>query len=623
MGFGVGCLGLAVGRPGARRARLRRRPAPPPQPRALQVPAVLRRGRGLPRDAHRRPRAARRPRARGCRAPRCSSCSAALAISRAAAAQRLRQRVPHLLRACSRARRRRATATCVLVCAAALLAFVGAVGALSIDARVRRRVPRRARATRRSTSASDAPRSMLRPDGAARGRHRRSSGSCPALGARARRAGARARSAAPGAPPRRRPRRAARAGVWARRGARASRSPVAASSRWRRRARARAQRDLGLRLHRRNARMQYTGSSFSAQFARSFDALLPALRRERLPDGAVPRSTRRTSRTHHVDAVERRMFEVLGQGEDFVTQTSARIPEQPRFAFAAGLLALVVDRGCRRSGSVPMSALASPTCSRSLVMPIVLVGVDQPRQGAVVGAHGASRLPARVRRACASLRKRRSTARSRRRSSASAPLVVLVTALGARRASSRCSAPAPLVVVPVRLRRVRLRLGARARRADARRARHRQLVRGHGRGREATFATLLEPALFLVAGALCLLTGQRTLRDGAGAPRSTAGAALVVWVAAHRRAVHRRAGRGGAHAGRRSDHPPRAHDGARGDDPRPQRPRARGAPARRGDQAVRRALASSRRCSTRSPAPSRALVAVAVHLGARASASRS
>jgi len=46
--------------------------------------------------------------------------------------------------------------------------------------------------------------------------------------------------------------------------------------------------------------------------------------------------------TNHVDAVERRMFEVLGQGEEFVQETSERIPEQPRFAFAAGLLALVI-----------------------------------------------------------------------------------------------------------------------------------------------------------------------------------------------------------------------------------------------------------------------------------------
>ena len=47
----------------------------------------------------------------------------------------------------------------------------------------------------------------------------------------------------------------------------------------------------------------------------------------------------------HADAVERRMFEVLGQGEEMITRTSERIPEQPRFAFAAGLIALVIAVG--------------------------------------------------------------------------------------------------------------------------------------------------------------------------------------------------------------------------------------------------------------------------------------
>jgi hypothetical protein len=36
------------------------------------------------------------------------------------------------------------------------------------------------------------------------------------------------------------------------------------------------------------------------------------------------------------------MFEVLGQGEDLVSQASKRISEQPRFAFAAGLAALII-----------------------------------------------------------------------------------------------------------------------------------------------------------------------------------------------------------------------------------------------------------------------------------------
>jgi hypothetical protein len=88
-------------------------------------------------------------------------------------------------------------------------------------------------------------------------------------------------------------------------------------------------------------RMQYTGSSFVEQFARILEGFLPALRRERLTDALFPQAPGHLS-THHADPVERRMFEVLGQGEDFVEGASERISEQPRFAFAAGLLTLIV-----------------------------------------------------------------------------------------------------------------------------------------------------------------------------------------------------------------------------------------------------------------------------------------
>ncbi|WP_437893031.1 proton-conducting transporter transmembrane domain-containing protein [Sorangium sp. So ce124] len=90
-----------------------------------------------------------------------------------------------------------------------------------------------------------------------------------------------------------------------------------------------------------SSRMQYTGSSFSEQFTRVFASFLPSLRRERLPEGPFPQQPGHLS-THHVDAVERRMFEVLGHGENFIAQAFDRIPEQPRFAFAAGLVALVL-----------------------------------------------------------------------------------------------------------------------------------------------------------------------------------------------------------------------------------------------------------------------------------------
>ena len=93
-----------------------------------------------------------------------------------------------------------------------------------------------------------------------------------------------------------------------------------------------------------NTRMQYTASSFSAQLTRLFESFLPQLRRERLPREMFPGESGHLG-THHVDAVERRMFEVLGRGEEMITQASERIPEQSRFSFAAGLVALLIIVG--------------------------------------------------------------------------------------------------------------------------------------------------------------------------------------------------------------------------------------------------------------------------------------
>ena len=88
-------------------------------------------------------------------------------------------------------------------------------------------------------------------------------------------------------------------------------------------------------------RMQYTGSSFAEHFARIFDAFLPVLRRGRVPDELFPQQPSAVA-THHPDPVERRIFEVLGHGEEYVSLANERIPDQPRFAFAAGLIALFV-----------------------------------------------------------------------------------------------------------------------------------------------------------------------------------------------------------------------------------------------------------------------------------------
>lgn len=110
---------------------------------------------------------------------------------------------------------------------------------------------------------------------------------------------------------------------------------------WRRRAAARESVTWGCGATTGTPRMQYTGSSFSALLSTLFRPALPVVTREHLPTEPFPQHASHLS-TNHVDAVERRMFEMLGQGEEFVQDTSARIPEQPRFAFAAGLLALIV-----------------------------------------------------------------------------------------------------------------------------------------------------------------------------------------------------------------------------------------------------------------------------------------
>jgi hydrogenase-4 component B len=91
-------------------------------------------------------------------------------------------------------------------------------------------------------------------------------------------------------------------------------------------------------------RMQYTGASFSAQFAAIFYAVLPQLRREALPRGPFPERNGRLD-THCPDAVEKRMFEVIGDGDRLVTRLADRAPAEPRVSLAAGLVVLVVAVG--------------------------------------------------------------------------------------------------------------------------------------------------------------------------------------------------------------------------------------------------------------------------------------
>jgi hydrogenase-4 component B len=91
-------------------------------------------------------------------------------------------------------------------------------------------------------------------------------------------------------------------------------------------------------------RMQYTGTSFSAQFASLFEGILLHVRREKLPEGPFPQHGSHLN-SHCVDVVERRLFEALGEGEGIATRVVARISEEPRFAFGLGLLVLGILAG--------------------------------------------------------------------------------------------------------------------------------------------------------------------------------------------------------------------------------------------------------------------------------------
>lgn len=89
-------------------------------------------------------------------------------------------------------------------------------------------------------------------------------------------------------------------------------------------------------------RMQYTGASFSSQFASLFEAVLVHLRRAKLPEGPFPEKGSHLN-THCVDAVERRMFEVIGEGEGIATRLVTYLSEEPRFSLGLGLVVLALS----------------------------------------------------------------------------------------------------------------------------------------------------------------------------------------------------------------------------------------------------------------------------------------
>ena len=93
-----------------------------------------------------------------------------------------------------------------------------------------------------------------------------------------------------------------------------------------------------------NTRMQYTGSSFSRDFSTRFRGVLLMLQRRKAPAGYFPSDSYLI--TDCVDAVERRLFSVINNGDASAQDWSQRLREDdPRIAFGMALVAIVMIAG--------------------------------------------------------------------------------------------------------------------------------------------------------------------------------------------------------------------------------------------------------------------------------------
>jgi len=93
-----------------------------------------------------------------------------------------------------------------------------------------------------------------------------------------------------------------------------------------------------------NPRMQYTGSSFSSDFSAHFRAVMVMLKRQKSASAYFPTDSYLI--THSVDKVERRLFSVIAHGDSSAAELSDRLREDdPRVAFAAALIAIVMIAG--------------------------------------------------------------------------------------------------------------------------------------------------------------------------------------------------------------------------------------------------------------------------------------
>ncbi|MBK9345043.1 MAG: proton-conducting membrane transporter [Burkholderiales bacterium] len=88
-------------------------------------------------------------------------------------------------------------------------------------------------------------------------------------------------------------------------------------------------------------RLQTTGSSFSHDFLHHYRSVLGTVQRQKLPTGYFPDDAYVVADC--ADAVERRLYHVIGQGNSSASLLSQLMHEDdPRLAFALGLAAIVV-----------------------------------------------------------------------------------------------------------------------------------------------------------------------------------------------------------------------------------------------------------------------------------------
>ena len=90
-----------------------------------------------------------------------------------------------------------------------------------------------------------------------------------------------------------------------------------------------------------NTRMQYSGASFSTDFSQNFRNIMVLLKRQKAPVGYFPDESYVI--TDCVDAVERRLYNVIDHGVDTAVELSEKMREDdPRLAFAFGLAGVVI-----------------------------------------------------------------------------------------------------------------------------------------------------------------------------------------------------------------------------------------------------------------------------------------